>query len=190
MIHSPAFKLTTERLILRLATQDDLLAILQFYQDNQAHLAPFEPARPKQFWTEPYWQEQVHLSWEGFQSGQFLRLFLFENQRPRSIVGTANFNNIVRGAFQACHLGYSLANSAQGKGYMTEALRSAIPYVFDELNLHRIMANYMPHNHRSARVLERLGFSIEGCAKNYLLINGQWEDHILTSLTNDRWRSG
>lgn len=190
MVHSPSPLLTTERLILRLATQSDRATILQFYWENQTHLAPFEPARSKNFWTDSYWQDQIQLNWEGFQSNQSLRLFLFEKPPPRSLVGTVNFNNIVRGAFQACHLGYSLANSAQGKGYMTEALQCAIQYVFDELNLHRIMANYMPRNQRSARVLERLGFTIEGHAKDYLLINGQWEDHVLTSLTNDRWRSG
>lgn len=40
---------------------------------------------------------------------------------------------------------------------------------------------------RSARLLHKLGFVIEGHAKKYLLINGQWEDYILTSLTNENW---
>ena len=49
------------------------------------------------------------------------------------------------------------------------------------------MANYVPRNTRSAAVLERLGFTIEGEAKDYLYINGVWEDHVLTSLTNQDW---
>jgi ribosomal-protein-alanine N-acetyltransferase len=51
------------------------------------------------------------------------------------------------------------------------------------------MANYMPHNERSKNVLKRLGFVQEGYAKEYLLINGQWQDHILTSITNPQWKS-
>jgi ribosomal-protein-alanine N-acetyltransferase len=47
------------------------------------------------------------------------------------------------------------------------------------------MANYMPINTRSAKLLNRLGFKIEGYAEKYLLINGQWEDHILTALSAD-----
>ena len=47
----------------------------------------------------------------------------------------------------------------------------------------------MPSNKRSAQLLQKIGFIIEGYAKNYLLINGQWEDHILTSLTNEKWIS-
>jgi ribosomal-protein-alanine N-acetyltransferase len=50
------------------------------------------------------------------------------------------------------------------------------------------MANYMPRNQRSANVLKRLGFVVEGYARNYLLINNHWEDHILTSLTNPNWQ--
>ena len=45
------------------------------------------------------------------------------------------------------------------------------------------MANYMPINFRSAKLLHRLGFTVEGYAKNYLLINNRWEDHVLTALS-------
>ena len=44
-----------------------------------------------------------------------------------------------------------------------------------------------PTNERSGRLLSRLGFTIEGYARNYLNLNGQWCDHIMTSLTNPNW---
>lgn len=50
------------------------------------------------------------------------------------------------------------------------------------------MAAYLPHNQRSAKLLKRLGFVVEGYACDYLTIDGQWEDHILTSLTNCNWK--
>jgi len=53
--------------------------------------------------------------------------------------------------------------------------------------MHRIMANYMPHNARSGDLLARLGFQKEGYAKDYLLIDGRWQDHVLTSLTAPDW---
>jgi ribosomal-protein-alanine N-acetyltransferase len=67
---------------------------------------------------------------------------------------------------------------------MRESLQASISYVFSELRLHRIMANYMPFNRRSGGLLRRLGFVVEGYARDYLQINGAWEDHVLTSLTN------
>ena len=77
----------------------------------------------------------------------------------------------------------------QGKGIMFEILSAAIPYIFFRLNIHRIMANYMPVNKRSGALLERLGFEREGIAKAYVQIAGKWEDHVLTSLINSRWRA-
>lgn len=59
-----------------------------------------------------------------------------------------------------------------------------IDVAFNELGLNRIMANYLPRNNRSARLLDRLGFTEVGLAKRYLLINGVWEDHVLTSKLN------
>jgi ribosomal-protein-alanine N-acetyltransferase len=67
---------------------------------------------------------------------------------------------------------------------MFEAARAGIRYIFEAVRLHRIMANYMPRNARSGALLQRLGFVVEGSARNYLYINGKWEDHLLTSLTN------
>ncbi len=67
---------------------------------------------------------------------------------------------------------------------MAEALRRAIRHAFDEMGLHRLMANYVPTNEHSGRLLRRLGFTIEGYARDYLLLDGVWKDHILTALVS------
>lgn len=97
----------------------------------------------------------------------------------------ANFANVVRGAVQACHLVYSIDASQQGGRVMFECLSALIPHVWTTYGLHRVMANYLPENTRSARLLERLGFEIEGQARDYLKIAGQWRDHVLTPRIND-----
>src|SRR3546814_9602763 len=81
-------------------------------------------------------------------------------------------------------MGYQIDAECEGRGLMTEALRLAIDFMFARFGLHRIMANYIPDNHRSGRVLERLGFEKEGYARNYLFIDGAWRDHVLTALIN------
>lgn len=65
---------------------------------------------------------------------------------------------------------------------MKSIVMHAIDYAFNDLKLHRVMANHMPGNERSAGLLKSLGFEIEGYAKEYLLIDGKWEDHVLNSL--------
>ncbi|MEW6281000.1 MAG: GNAT family N-acetyltransferase, partial [Candidatus Eremiobacterota bacterium] len=100
------------------------------------------------------------------------------------------FSHILRGAFHACYLGYRLDQRDQGQGLMQEALGRAIRYAFERLHLHRIMANSMPTNERSLRVLERLGFQREGYARDYLRIAGEWRDHVMMALTNPCWEPG
>ena len=46
----------------------------------------------------------------------------------------------------------------------------------------------MPTNERSARLLRRLGFAVEGYARDYLLLDGQWRDHVMTALINRDWK--
>ncbi len=182
-------KLKGARIILRLACLDDVRAIIRYYTENKVYLAPFEPLKSSGFYTEIYWYEEVQQALDEFNADRSLRLFVFEKENERAIIGSINFRNFIRAVFQSCTLGYSLAEASQGKGYMTEALTLAINYVFAELNMHRVMASYMPHNQRSGRLLKRLGFVVEGYARDYLMINGQWEDHILTSLINPNWKS-
>ncbi|WP_375472664.1 GNAT family N-acetyltransferase [uncultured Nostoc sp.] len=181
--------IASDRLLLRAAIHEDIPQILKYFIDNKTYLTPFYPLWADGFFTEEYWQYQIENSFLEFINGQSLKLFIFTKKNPTVVIGTVNFSNFVRGAAHFCYVGYSLAENKQGKGYMTEGLKSAIQYLFQELNFHRVMANYMPHNQRSGNVLKRLDFVVEGYARDYLLINGQWEDHILTSLTNPHWKA-
>lgn len=181
-------RIVTKRLLLRLANREDVPYIIKYYSDNKTYLSPFYPAWSESFFTEEHWNSEVEIALQEFIQGYSLRLLIF-SQSESKIVGIINFRNFIRGSAQFCTIGYSLAEEEQGKGYMTEALQASIDYVFEELKMHRIMANYMPHNQSSGNLLKRLGFVVEGYARDYLLINGQWQDHILTSLTNPKWQA-
>jgi ribosomal-protein-alanine N-acetyltransferase len=181
--------LYSSRLILRLAKPQDVSAILRYYQDNRGHLEPFEPQRDRGFYSEIYWDWVVRDRMADFWADRSFKLFLFKQESPQSIIGSVNFSYFLRGIAQSCILGYSLAYSEQGQGYMTEALEVAIAYVFEELNFHRVIAAYMPHNRQSGNVLKRLGFKVEGYAYDYLMIQNAWQDHILTSLINENWQA-
>ncbi len=95
-----------------------------------------------------------------------------------------HFFGFTRGVFQATYLGYSLDEAEQGNGYMHQALSVTVEYMFNDLHFHRIMANCMVSNKKSLQVLQKLDFEIEGTAKDYLFINRNWEDHILTTRIN------
>lgn len=178
-------RLFGERLIVRIPEQSDIAIIARYFRENEAHLAEFSPY-PKEFRSDEFWRLQVDLQQREFASDRSCKTFLFD-KNDATVIGSANLSEFVRGAFQAAYLGYTLAKNKQGQGLMQEALSLLIGYAFSDLRLHRIMANYMLRNVRSGAVLERLGFTREGVARKYLLINGVWEDHVLASLTNPKW---
>jgi ribosomal-protein-alanine N-acetyltransferase len=173
----------TERMALRVANENDAVALRVYCIANRAHLQPWEPARPESFFDVDAVADRLHSMTSQTAAGNALHFLLFERDSGE-LMGDCNFTNVVRGPFQACHLGFSIAKVAEGKGLMKESLTAAIPYVFRTMGLHRIMANYRPENTRSGLLLARLGFENEGVARSYLKINGSWADHVLTSLLN------
>jgi len=60
-----------------------------------------------------------------------------------------------------------------------------LPFCFETLRLHRVEAACIPTNTASIRLLERCGFLREGFARQYLCINGVWQDHVLFARLND-----
>lgn len=181
-------RLVGERLIVRLPQASDAAGIIAYYRENERHLARFGSAYPEGFLSKSFWSQEIARRQQDLAADNSCMTFLFA-KNDTVVIGAANLTAIIRGYFHAAYLGYTLAEKEQGKGLMHDGLALLIRFAFDELNLHRIMANYMPSNAHSQAVLERLGFEVEGKASKYLLINGVWEDHVLTSLANPQWRA-
>lgn len=161
----------------------DDLALIAFYARNKEHLAAWEPARPPDFFTKDFWSNRLAdwaKDWDAGVGAHFVSM----GESTDEVLAVCSLTNIIRGPFQACNIGYAVSMELQGTGTMTELAEHVIDFAFMELGLNRVMANYLPRNKRSARLLGRLGFTEEGLARRYLRINGVWEDHILTSKVN------
>jgi ribosomal-protein-alanine N-acetyltransferase len=177
--------ITTPRLVLTSPVPGHAEAMLDYYERNKSNFRAWEPRRTPEFYTLASMRARIDRMVRDMHSQTALHLLLLEPGAGR-MIGECGFTNIVRGPFQACHLGFSICREYQGKGLMHEALRASLEFVFARLELHRVMANYRPENARSHKLLQRLGFEQEGRARAYLEIDGRWADHILTSLINDR----
>jgi ribosomal-protein-alanine N-acetyltransferase len=68
---------------------------------------------------------------------------------------------------------------------MTAAVNAIVPFAFGTLKLHRIEAACIPANVASIRLLEKTGFKREGFARQYLCIDGIWQDHLLFARLKD-----
>ncbi|MDD9891306.1 MAG: GNAT family N-acetyltransferase [Gammaproteobacteria bacterium] len=163
------------------------IIMANYFAVNEEHLKKWSPSVPKGHHTIESWQRRLterELEHKGGLSAHFIGT----DEEESHVIGSCSLSNIVRGVFQACHMGYSIAERYQGQGYMKKIVRHAISYAFNDMKLHRIMANHMPENERSAALLKSLEFEREGYAKDYLLINGKWEDHVLNALINTNFR--
>ena len=154
---------------------------------NRSHLEPWEPAVEEDAYTHGYQTRDIAASMMTARADKSVRFLAFETDGSE-VVASVNLWNIWRDVSQSATLGYSVDAACQGRGFMTEAARAVVAFAFDVAGLHRVEATYQPVNERSGRVLRKLGFVVEGYARDYLYINGTWTDAIFTSITNAAWQ--
>jgi len=170
--------LMTKRLILQVLDDSWAKAVLTYFDRNRDYLERWEPARQHGFYTRKIQAEHLVSDLKAMEAGQMVRLWIFQKEDPHTVIGSVALNNIVRGCFLSCCMGYRLDRDLTGNGYMTEAAGALVDFAFDTLGLHRIEANIIPRNTPSMRVAQKLSFQNEGLSPKYLRINGVWEDHI------------
>jgi len=107
-----------------------------------------------------------------------------------ALLGGCTLSNVRRGFTQCCTLGYWVGSKFSNQGHMTRALKALVPFAFSTLGLHRIEAACLTGNLASQNLLARCGFRQEGLARRYLLINGEWADHLLFALLKEEAQLG
>jgi ribosomal-protein-alanine N-acetyltransferase len=88
-------------------------------------------------------------------------------------------------------LGYDVAHEHWGRGYASEAARAILRHGFTTMRLHRVQAHTIADNHRSVRLLERLGFTREGTLRAFSLEpDGHFHDSVVFGLLRPEWSNG
>lgn len=87
-------------------------------------------------------------------------------------------------------LGYSLGEESWGQGYATEACRAVLDYAFDTLGVEVMSVAHFPFNHKSKKLIKRLGFSYEGTVRHsWRLPDGTVSDELIYSLMRDEYEA-
>jgi RimJ/RimL family protein N-acetyltransferase len=85
-------------------------------------------------------------------------------------------------------VGYAIEPSEHGKGCGTEALQLMLDYLFLSKEIHRVQANTDPENKASQRLLEKVGFKMEGVSRESSFVRGQWRDECHYSILREEWK--
>jgi RimJ/RimL family protein N-acetyltransferase len=100
-----------------------------------------------------------------------LRLLLFLKETGQ-LVGSSGLHRIDWQA-RRFEIGYWVRSTFKGRGYITEAVEAITHYAINELKANRIEIRCDSRNVRSARVAERLGYTMEGVLRNHTCdVNG------------------
>ncbi len=188
----------SERLIMMIATSDQVGQIVRYLRRNREHLRPWEPLRKEEYFTEDAWRTAPERDQAEARRGDAyrLRMLLKPNLdwnfpqgwiEKGEFIGTISLRNI--NPWPGFHgtIGYSLDKDWERRGLMREGVAATVHFAFEQLNLRRIEACYMPTNVRSARLLDDLGFKVEGLLRSSMEVDGKWEDHHICSIINHNW---
>lgn len=191
----PFPELQTARTRLRALTAEDAPALFRIFSDPEAmryyDLEPFQSSSQVDELMRFFDQrlaDGVGCRWgiELIASRSDLGSHSSTNA-PAGLVGTIGFNRIERDRARRGVLGYDLVRQVWGRGLATEAVRAVVGHGFESLGLNRIEAYTEPGNVASERVLEKAGFTREGCLREFAYYRGAARDQICFSiLARDR----
>jgi [ribosomal protein S5]-alanine N-acetyltransferase len=94
------------------------------------------------------------------------------------LIGKCGYNEW-RKAHQRGDVSYLIAREYWGKGMVGEALSAVINYGFAHMNLHSIEAGVTPGNDASTRMLDKLGFRLEGHLRENFLVEDTFVDSLI-----------
>jgi len=173
-----------ERVALRMPQMSDFPEWAALRDQSRDFLKQWEPIWPVDDLTRGAFRRRLKRYAEDQRSDQAYSFFIFR-KADNVLVGGITLANVRRGVAQAGSIGYWIGEPFAREGMMTDALATLIPFSFATLRLHRLEAACIPTNTASIRLLEKSGFEREGYARQYLCINGIWQDHLLYARIKD-----
>ncbi len=167
-----------DRVFLRPPRLGDWRAWVALRRQSRDFLAPWEPVWSRDHLSKAAFRRRLH----HYRHNETVRAFLIFRHEDDALLGGVTLSNIRFGVSKSCSLGYWIGAPYARQGYMSEALDLVLNHAFLSLGLHRIEAACLPANEASRRLLDKCGFRQEGLAREYLKINGRWQDHLLFAL--------
>lgn len=176
--------LQTARLILRNFIDSDLEPFLAYHNDLE--VAKY------QGWGIPYSREKG----EAFVSSMKERVapkqggwiqFAIALKDTDELIGDLGCYIKEEDVRQA-RIGFTLASKYWRKGYITEVIPRLLEYLFEDMDIHRVVADCDVDNVASYQALEKLGFRREAHFVESYLMDGVYTSEYHYGLLQREWR--
>ena len=166
---------------LRPASIADFEEWISLRRSSRDFISPWEPTWSADDLSLTGFRQRLARQAEEIENDRGYVLLAFRASDNR-MFGQITFGQVKRGAGQSAILGGYVGRQYSGTGLALRALRVGLVFAFGGLRLHRIEAATLPENRNSIHILEFVGFKVEGFARSYGKINGEWRDHILWAM--------
>ena len=172
-IHLPAFPiLTTERLVLRALRPTDVEQVFAMRSDPVVMQHVNRPLAT----TIDDASALIELITSMVAASDAVQ-WAITLKESDTFIGLIGFWRIVK-EHHCGELGYMLAREHWGKGYISEAIGTVVPFGFSTLDFHRVEAITRPGNVASIHALEKNGFVREAHFKENIFWNGEFHGSL------------
>lgn len=182
-----AAPIRTERLTLRMMTSDDIDDIYDYQsREDVCRYLLFEPRTLEQVAEKV---EACSRATTLASDGDYLQLALElpGTGRARARVIGDSFFKLANVAESQGEIGWTLHPDFMGHGYASEAAGTVLGIAFEQLGLHRVIANLAPENSASIALCLRLGMRKEAHFVKDIWLKGDWVDTGIYAILRDEW---
>lgn len=173
-------KYETHRIIMLICNTEYINPVTDFYVRNYDDFSKYEPLSSSAK-TKDYHRRNLELEYDMFLKGEMVRFYLFLKSNPLRCIGTVSYRDIARGFYDSCIIGYKIDSEFRRRGYATEAILSGDSIIFNEVGLNRIEAQVRIDNNASCGLLENIGYTKEGIAREKIKLYDNYLDHYIFS---------
>lgn len=169
-------------LFLKSFSIENATEVLSCIQRNTSHLQQWIPwIKPKSDLgqIEAFIYEQIKHA----EHQEGIMLGIYQNNELIGMIGLQDWDH----QLGIAELGFWIEKRRLRQGIMTVAIKRLVQFGFTEMQLNKIIATFSITNVRAHKLLERIGFKLEGVLRNQMLHHGIKTNKVVMGFLKEEW---